>query len=110
MGLGLGMIARNGASTAEAQVKVPSEMFSIGESRFLNSKGKRTGGGDWLLFCGHLHGEKNAFDPALHGKNYDQLFCDGHVSAMNPWVLFNPTNTASMWNYDHEPHPELWPP
>jgi hypothetical protein len=36
--------------------------------------------------------------------------CDGHVAAMNPWVLFNPTNTARMWNYDHEPHSELWQP
>jgi prepilin-type processing-associated H-X9-DG protein len=47
---------------------------------------------------------------ARHGKNYNQLFCDGHVLAMNPWVLFNPTNSALMWNYDHESHPELWVP
>jgi prepilin-type processing-associated H-X9-DG protein len=49
-----------------------------------------------------------AFDPARHGRNYNQLFCDGHVSAMSPWVIFNPTNSAVMWNYDHEPHPEYW--
>jgi hypothetical protein len=29
---------------------------------------------------------------------------------MNPWVLFNHTNTAAMWNRDHQPHPELWAP
>jgi hypothetical protein len=29
---------------------------------------------------------------------------------MNPWVLFNPTNTAPMWNNDHQPHPEMWCP
>ncbi|PYI88990.1 MAG: hypothetical protein DME26_02295 [Verrucomicrobia bacterium] len=52
----------------------------------------------------------SSFDPARHGKNYNQLFCDGHVAAMSPWVLFNPTNSASMWNSDHQPHPELWVP
>ena len=112
MGLGMGMVARRGPSASELQVKVPSEMFSIGESRIgesRDSKGNRTRGGDWLLICGYLREEENAFE-ARHGKNYNQLFCDGHVSAMNPWVLFNPTNTARMWNYDHEPHPELWPP
>jgi prepilin-type N-terminal cleavage/methylation domain-containing protein/prepilin-type processing-associated H-X9-DG protein len=112
LGLGMGMVTHRGPSASEAQVKVPSEMFSIGESRIgesRNSKGKRTRGGDWLLICGYLRGEENNFE-ARHGKNYNQLFCDGHVSAMKPWVLFNPTNTARMWNYDHEPHPELWPP
>ena len=40
----------------------------------------------------------------------NQLYCDGHVSAINPEALFNPSNTAAMWNYDHQPHPELWWP
>ena len=117
MGLGRGLLARFGPSTSEAHVKVPSEMFSIGESRFLNSEvngmgygGLHSLGGGWSMVCGQLRFKVYAFDPARHGKNYNQLFCDGHVSAMNPWVLFNPTNTARMWNYDHEPHPELWPP
>ena len=38
------------------------------------------------------------------------VFCDGHVAGLNPWLLFNPTNSAGMWNYDHEAHPELWVP
>ncbi|MGP8237786.1 MAG: hypothetical protein ACLQVW_20565, partial [Limisphaerales bacterium] len=50
------------------------------------------------------------FDPARHGKNYNIFFCDGQIAGMNPWVLFNPTNTAAMWNTDHQPHPELWVP
>ncbi len=49
-----------------------------------------------------------AFDPARHGRNYNQLFSDGHVAAMNPWIIFNPTNSAAMWNFDHQPHPEEW--
>lgn len=99
---------------SEGQIKVPSEMLSIGESRYLTanevsvpggSVKSGPGGGD-ALDCGNLSYE--LFDPGRHGKNYNQLFCDGHVSSMSPWVLFNPTNTASMWNYDHEPHQDLW--
>jgi prepilin-type processing-associated H-X9-DG protein len=112
-GLGLS-IFRNMPSVSEGQIKLPSDMLSIGESRFLTSEKVSVPGG-WMqsgpggtdtLHCGNL--AKYLFDPARHGKNYNQLFCDGHVSSMRPWVLFNPTNTAAMWNYDHQPHPELW--
>jgi prepilin-type N-terminal cleavage/methylation domain-containing protein/prepilin-type processing-associated H-X9-DG protein len=98
----------------EGQIKVPSDMLSIGESRFLTSSKvslpggvvvKNGPGGFDTLRCGNPN---EPFDPARHGKNYNQLLCDGHVSSMSPWILFNPTNTAAMWNYDHEPHPELW--
>ncbi|HZQ47404.1 MAG TPA: DUF1559 domain-containing protein [Verrucomicrobiae bacterium] len=98
---------------AESQIKTPSEMLSIGESRFLTTNVVKVpggtvrggAGGDDVMQCGNSH---DLFDPARHGKNYNQLFCDGHVSSLSPWDLFNPTNTASMWNTDHEPHPELW--
>jgi prepilin-type N-terminal cleavage/methylation domain-containing protein/prepilin-type processing-associated H-X9-DG protein len=83
---------------SESQIAVPSEMLSIAESRFVPGY---QGGLD-ALFCGNFP------VPARHGKKYNQLLCDGHVSSMSPRLLFNPTNTASMWNYDHQPHPELW--
>jgi len=104
-------------AVSEAQIRVPSEMFAIGESRFLGAESKRYPGGVCDMLCGLLNWE-DSFDPtriktysaSRHGKNYNQYFCDGHVSAMSPWVLFNPTNMASMWNSDHQPHPELWFP
>lgn len=96
------------------RIMAPSEMLSIGESRFLNAAENQFPGGMDLLICGLLNWRGQnyslSFDPARHGKNYNQLFCDGHIAAMNPWVLFNPTNTAAMWNSDHQPHPELWVP
>jgi prepilin-type processing-associated H-X9-DG protein/prepilin-type N-terminal cleavage/methylation domain-containing protein len=111
---GLGPILYwNVPPVAESQITLPSDMLSIGESRFLTTNAVSVpggtvrggaGGGD-AMQCGN---SLDLFDPARHGKNYNQLFCDGHVSSLSPWVLFNPTNTASMWNYDHEPHPELW--
>lgn len=98
----------------ETQIKAPSAMLAIGESRFLNAEVNRSPGGSDLLTCGLLNWRgpngSELFDLARHGKNYNLLFCDGHVTAMAPQVLFNPTNTATMWNRDQQPHPELWVP
>jgi prepilin-type N-terminal cleavage/methylation domain-containing protein/prepilin-type processing-associated H-X9-DG protein len=109
-GLGPRVSATFRPAVPEAAVQMPSDMFSLGESRFLLKPGKQQGGGFWGMVCGRLHAEAEAFDPARHGKNYNQAFCDGHVSGMNPWILFNPSKSAVMWNYDHQPHPELWSP
>jgi len=96
---------------SEGQIAVPSEMFAIGESRWKDGGDNPLDGGHDFMRCGAttLNRGPFAFDPARHGKNYNQLFCDGHVGAMSPWLLFNPTNTAAMWNFDHQPHPEFWP-
>lgn len=101
---------------SEGRIVVPSEMISIGESRFLSAEKVTIGtsssgpspGGDDSLSIGIRFPADAPYDPARHGKNYNLLLCDGHVSSMKPSVLFNPTNTAARWNYDHQPHPELW--
>ena len=91
-------------------------MIVIGESRFVSAKVNIIPGGNDLLRCGLLNwkspndGYNFFFDPARHGKTYNILFCDGHIGAMNPWVLFDPSKSATMWNSDHQPHPELWVP
>ncbi len=104
------------APIPETPVRVPSEMFAIGESRFIKGTGRIGGtsypfsGGKDYMICGFL-GDKwkgVAFDPARHGKNYNQLYCDGHVAGMSPRVLFDPAKTAAQWNTDHQPHPEVW--
>ena len=102
--------------TSEGQIAVPGEMFAIGESRWKAQGDQGPEGGRDYMQCGWIYGPgyankgMGAFDPVRHGKNYNQLFCDGHVSAMSPWGIFDPRNTAAMWNYDHQPHPEFWPP
>jgi len=113
---GLGpVVFWNVPPVSENQIRVPSEMLSVGESRFLTANevtigpitfGPNPGGNDTLP-CG-IRANDPPFDPARHGKNDNQLLCDGHVSSVSPWILFNPTNSASIWNYDHQPHPELW--
>jgi len=111
-------------AVSESQIKSPSQMFSIGESRFLSATINGIPGGYDELTCGWLNWkdyvgpkpsgvtwtEPLAFDQQRHGTTYNQLFCDNHIAALNPWVLFNPTNTAALWNRDHQPHPEVWIP
>jgi prepilin-type N-terminal cleavage/methylation domain-containing protein/prepilin-type processing-associated H-X9-DG protein len=104
-------------AVSESQVIMPSDMFAVGESRFLGLDVNSYPGGECEMRCGWRnwgqsldYGKVTAFTAPRHGKNYNQFFCDGHVAAMSPWVLFNPTNSASMWNSDHKPHPELWFP
>lgn len=100
--------------TSEAQIAVPSEMFAIGESRWKAQSSQGAQGGPDYMECGRIYGPGyankgvGAFDPARHGKNYNQLFCDGRVSSISPWLLFDPTKSAAMWNYDHQPHAEVW--
>ena len=74
--------------TTEHQVQSPSEMFAVGESRWLSQGTRGIPGGNDYMICGLLTPNRGglAFDPTRHGKKYNQLFCDGHVSAMSPWV------------------------
>ena len=104
-GLGPVMTWPDAPAVSEGQVKVPSEMLAVGDSQFGPTEGPD--GADVLY---PFHPPRRTFDPARHGKKYNQLWCDGHVAAMSPSVLFNRTSSAALWNYDHEPHPELWEP
>jgi prepilin-type N-terminal cleavage/methylation domain-containing protein/prepilin-type processing-associated H-X9-DG protein len=100
-------------AVSESQISVPSEMLAIGDSAMINGVVAGSGlgitpdvGGDDCWRC-NLNAWAYIY-AARHGKKYNQLLCDGHVSSMQPSIFFNPSNTASMWNYDHQPHPELW--
>lgn len=65
--------------TAQEVIAVPSEMFAIGESRW-KAQGRKDGGYDYMVcFLTPVNSGVLAFDPARHGKDYNQLFCDGHV-------------------------------
>jgi len=100
-------------AVSQAQVLKPAEMIALGESRFLNGVVNEIRDGTDEIFPCRVDTVMFAefrFDSARHGKLYNQVFCDGHMSSMNPWVLFNPTNTAAIWNYDHQPHQEQWIP
>ena len=95
-------------AVSEAKVSVPSEMLAIGDS--LMKVGMFGGSDDG--HCGGLFSSDLAPSSYVlrHGKNYNQLYCDGHISTMSPLILFDPSKTAALWNYDHQPHSELWQP
>jgi prepilin-type N-terminal cleavage/methylation domain-containing protein/prepilin-type processing-associated H-X9-DG protein len=95
-------------AVSEGEVSVPSEMVAICDS---SVKAGEVGGDDFGQCSGLVASEVAALPYVLrHGKNYNLLLCDGHVSAISPSILFSPSNSAAMWNYDHKPHPEMWMP
>jgi prepilin-type N-terminal cleavage/methylation domain-containing protein/prepilin-type processing-associated H-X9-DG protein len=101
----------------ESELTAPSEMLAIGDSAWVAGTtpdaarngfaimGTASGGNDFWS-C-DLNGSLYVYD-SRHGVNYNQLYCDGHVSQMKPKILFVPSNSAALWNYDHQPHPEGW--
>jgi hypothetical protein len=108
LGLGLGH-SRDGGCVKESAIMAPSQMIAIGDDRLCYSPGDGPGAqgtGLRQLICGDFSG--NFPYPKRHGKNYNLTCCDGHVEAMDPAKLFNPTNTAPRWNSDRQPHPESW--
>jgi len=95
-----------------ADVKVPSEMFAIGDSRMFPIV---PAGSGMPGLAGDVNLSPENFgtifqSPSRHGKNYNVVCCDGHVLGMAPVVLFSVTNTAPLWNKDHLPHVETWGP
>ena len=89
-------------------------MFAIGESRVFDVRNDippdtSRGAGYFVMVPGPPNPSAwlGVF-PERHGKNYNQLFCDGYIEAIPPIALFNATNAAARWNNDHQPHPETW--
>ena len=97
------------SALSDSEVLVPSEMLAFGDSRLNNDSREPwyLGGMDYLICGGPLN--TMYLDSPRHGKNYNVSFCDGHVIPMKVAEFCNPTNTAVLWNNDHQPHPELWP-
>jgi prepilin-type N-terminal cleavage/methylation domain-containing protein len=93
-------------AVAESQVVAPSEMLAIGDS--LMKKGLKGASDVWS--CVNLFGSPLLEAPYAphHGSKDNQSYVDGHVSANKPEILYDPAKTASWWNYDHQPHNELW--
>jgi prepilin-type N-terminal cleavage/methylation domain-containing protein/prepilin-type processing-associated H-X9-DG protein len=100
----------------ENQVLVPSDMIAFADSQvFFEVGGPDTSQGDhpitaWFgmdfLECTPMPVSSY---PPRHGQDYNVVFCDGHVAAIDPARLFNPTNTGPEWNYDHQPHQGPYP-
>lgn len=109
---GYGGVLYHADPTRESDIKAPSEMFAIADSR--------TGTDKWLSSLDWVYFGDKYFTTNLdgkipptgrHGTGCNVVACDGHVSLVNCMRLFelNPrSNVAENWNKDHQPHPETW--
>ena len=95
-----------------SRVKAPSEMMAFADSRMLSGRGAAPGWPDYSIFQNdyfQLRGPGfGEIDPLRHGKNYNVLFCDGHVAPIPRLDFVTVTNIAVNLNNDHQPHPETW--
>jgi prepilin-type N-terminal cleavage/methylation domain-containing protein/prepilin-type processing-associated H-X9-DG protein len=109
--LGLGVYPRSAA--LEPEVRAPSEMFTVADSRtfrdVLNGLEGLVKGlsGDINMEPYYWHKEET---PPLHGTGYNILFGDGHVILVKRSDYLYPPRTAHHWNRDNQPHPEAWAP
>jgi prepilin-type processing-associated H-X9-DG protein len=98
-----------------SDITSPADMFEVGESKMPLSS---PAAGFIFLYpnapLDYMLTEAfylNPVNPSLrHGKNNNQLCCDGHVEVIAPFVLYMQTRLAARWNRDNQPHPEQWPP
>jgi prepilin-type processing-associated H-X9-DG protein/prepilin-type N-terminal cleavage/methylation domain-containing protein len=103
--------------TADAAIKVPSDMLALGDSYAGMVDGRIAEG-----FVGSIsRGEPCAPAPAAlveqslrshsrrHNGRASVAFCDGHAEQLKFQPLFFDTSDESLrrWNIDHEPHREL---
>ena len=75
-----------------------------------------TGLSGWDFVCGAMNGivydtqagHQIVYGPIQHGKDFNVVFCDGHVEAAPRTNLFNMFLSARNWNVDNQPHEGLW--
>jgi prepilin-type processing-associated H-X9-DG protein len=95
-------------------VKVPSDMMAFADARMMidSINGVFPDNWEWYDIYPNDFIHLKAFlgwgeiDPIRHGKNYNVLFCDGHVAAIPREFFLTVTNIAINLNNDHQPHPE----
>jgi prepilin-type N-terminal cleavage/methylation domain-containing protein/prepilin-type processing-associated H-X9-DG protein len=115
--LGLGVLPPN--TPREQQVLAPAKMYAVADARehfipqtyyiggeqWVNPYYTMPGGAGWLGAGGTVHGEEEA---PPHAQGYNMLFCDTHVALVRRKDYLYPPRSASHWNRDNQPHPELW--
>jgi prepilin-type N-terminal cleavage/methylation domain-containing protein len=126
--LGLGSVSSTNPeidypAISENEVKRPSQMFAIADSRiYKDAFGQMAdGGGDAMSYGGFVSIGNSGpggstvpftnFPNARHGKKSNVLSCDAHVDLVSYVDLYDPRSrktTASNWNNDNLPHPETW--
>jgi prepilin-type N-terminal cleavage/methylation domain-containing protein len=98
-------------AVSESQIKAPSELFAITDSRIGDSRvivnDTRFAFAEGLDFMtwGPIPGE---IDAPRHVSGYNVVCCDGHVVLVKAANWLDRRKTAQNWNNDNQPHPETW--
>lgn len=95
---------RNAAQVADEDVRVPSEMIAITDARVLQDRTEGPiGYTDW--FWDWIGTETLKL---RHGKNFNVMYCDGHVPSEQRAFLLDPRRSYQNWNHDRQEHKETW--
>jgi prepilin-type N-terminal cleavage/methylation domain-containing protein/prepilin-type processing-associated H-X9-DG protein len=100
--LGLGfrtLIAR------EPEVRAPSEMYAIADTRPLAQTNGMFGQIKMFAFS---FSPGSVECPPPHEQSYNILFCDAHVASVKRSDYLYLPRAARHWNRDNQPHPETW--
>ena len=97
----------------ESQIVSPSDFFAFMDSAEVFSQNLWHG---MDMACAQLPGPQFIQHPPQHGKYFNVLFSDKHVSTKPLVNLFYTVasgpgpqfTTAAEWNVDHQAHPEFW--
>jgi len=113
-GLTISPSDHDGARTS--RVKVPSDMIAFVDARslYFDYPQQYAPFYQWneIIRLGtltHASAGISEMDARRHGKNYNVLFCDGHVGQLPQMSFTTVTNIAINLNRDHQIHPETFP-
>ena len=98
----------NVPAVSDTNVRMPSEMFAISDSRVIVDKATLYPVGSGVDYMSQTPLQVAFAYPMRHGRNYNVLCCDGHIPGIRISDLFSHDKTARNWNNDNEPHPETW--
>jgi prepilin-type processing-associated H-X9-DG protein len=110
----LGEFGPGRPATLESDIKVPSDMYALGDARILlNALTKEDNGIPWFdpteydIFP-DMFGLEVRLDPHPNGRNI--AFCDGHAESVKRAKLISRSFLwARRWYSDNQPHPDTWP-
>ncbi|HUA66610.1 MAG TPA: prepilin-type N-terminal cleavage/methylation domain-containing protein [Alphaproteobacteria bacterium] len=103
--LGLGFIPTR-PMTEELKVRSPSDMYAVPDAR---PEILSNGIAGVIKMIPWSDSNINEASPP-HAQGYNILFCDGHVTLVTRRDYLFPPRTAHNWNFDNQPHRELWAP
>jgi prepilin-type N-terminal cleavage/methylation domain-containing protein len=100
-------------SRKPSEIRVPSDMITIGDGHITNSVGtiQQMKFGDWSDFTGVYinQSDRCGLIGTVHSQGGNMVFLDDHVEWQHWWQWIALSDAAAKrWNYDNQPHRELW--